>query len=47
MTNFMDSTITTSKLKENIVQQNLEDDLRTKKDDIISRCKTGSRDKSI
>jgi len=40
------SLITASEIKENIVQQNLEDNLSTKEDDIIPKFKIRSRDDS-
>jgi len=41
----VDNLITASEPKEDIVQYNLEGDFLTEEDDIISRFKTGSRDK--
>jgi len=41
----VDNSLTPSELKENIVQQNLEDELPIEEDNIIPKFKTGSRDK--
>jgi len=41
----VDNSLTSSELKENIVQQNLEDELPIEEGDIIPKFKTGSRDK--
>jgi len=41
----VDNSITAKELKKNIVQQNLEDDLLIKEEDIIAKFKIGSKDK--